>query len=833
MHERLFYAWTRGYRCPRALDRRGGSVALVVRAVLIAFWCASLAAPLAASVPRSVSLVSQAASTRHGVVPLFDRSGMIAVDRAREVVYVGTAGRGVFEIRLGSPRRAPHLRSIAPGLWTTAMATTDAGTLWFGGFDGSSYQGAFRWESGALSVIREEDGLASNYITCIVPLTNVDTLMGSLYGAQRVSVGLQGISVSPTTLSAGRFVSVNDLVSTGDEMLIASDWGLFRADGSGSTLLTTASGEVSFKVNSVHRDAAARVWLATDAGLKYIADGALTLIDDMPGHFPGRADRIREHPDTHDIWFLCNGELAVLREGAVQRPLRALLPDQTPAVDDYGFVADGVAISQRGVGVTYVDLVGDTREPPEMEAYNVRARVLRVTFTGEEYITHNLDGRGWSKAERARALVLTGLSPGPHRLSVARVSTVSRSPALETVEFKAYQYFCRFGTVASITAVLMIAAGGLLMGWTHPSRYRWSLGAMAAVFSGIWYLNDIVALLQTDRPVMVLTAILLPLPALGYVQYRLYLLRDLDEDATDDLYSLLKGFDHGAASRRALFRLIRLIHHARYRGCDEPMWERFVATRKAMLRYVLPEMDQLFTGLMRWGRYHRPAARCRRSTRKLQRHLQSAAPVDDWARKVSARDLEQAYELVRSVRADLVSEHYSCEVLECCRDVLEENGRKLREHGIELVTNADAVDIPTGARVIIRDHELYKVVDNLIANAVAAMGASAYRRLHGQITDKGRLFLISVSDTGAGLDPRQADRIFDNGYTTKDDPTAGVGLYYSRQTLARYGGRIRVADTGPGAGTTMEVELPVVAGTGSAAEGRTRLDPDARMGYAG
>jgi signal transduction histidine kinase len=59
--------------------------------------------------------------------------------------------------------------------------------------------------------------------------------------------------------------------------------------------------------------------------------------------------------------------------------------------------------------------------------------------------------------------------------------------------------------------------------------------------------------------------------------------------------------------------------------------------------------------------------------------------------------------------------------------------------------------------------------------------------------------LISVSDTGVGLAPQQADQIFNAFYTTKPDGT-GMGLPISRSIIESHGGRLwATANSGRGA----------------------------------
>jgi signal transduction histidine kinase len=66
--------------------------------------------------------------------------------------------------------------------------------------------------------------------------------------------------------------------------------------------------------------------------------------------------------------------------------------------------------------------------------------------------------------------------------------------------------------------------------------------------------------------------------------------------------------------------------------------------------------------------------------------------------------------------------------------------------------------------------------------------------------------LISVSDTGVGLAPEQAEQILKAFFTTKPDGT-GMGLAISRSIIESHGGRLwTTANSGRGA--TFHVTLP-------------------------
>jgi signal transduction histidine kinase len=66
--------------------------------------------------------------------------------------------------------------------------------------------------------------------------------------------------------------------------------------------------------------------------------------------------------------------------------------------------------------------------------------------------------------------------------------------------------------------------------------------------------------------------------------------------------------------------------------------------------------------------------------------------------------------------------------------------------------------------------------------------------------------LVSVSDTGVGLSPSQADQIFKAFFTTKDNGT-GMGLPISRSIIESHGGHLW-ATAASGRGATFQFTLP-------------------------
>jgi signal transduction histidine kinase/PAS domain-containing protein len=105
--------------------------------------------------------------------------------------------------------------------------------------------------------------------------------------------------------------------------------------------------------------------------------------------------------------------------------------------------------------------------------------------------------------------------------------------------------------------------------------------------------------------------------------------------------------------------------------------------------------------------------------------------------------------------------------------------------------------------------QLQQVFMNLMLNGIEAMkdmGTAGELIIRSQRDDNGHL-LISVGDTGAGLQPEQVEQVFNAFYTTKAQGT-GMGLSISRSIIESHGGRLW-ASPNPGRGATFQFTLPI------------------------
>ncbi len=128
-------------------------------------------------------------------------------------------------------------------------------------------------------------------------------------------------------------------------------------------------------------------------------------------------------------------------------------------------------------------------------------------------------------------------------------------------------------------------------------------------------------------------------------------------------------------------------------------------------------------------------------------------------------------------------------VHELLDDVAELQNRAFQVNKIELRKKYSSASNVTGFPV-----ELRQVFLNLIANAVQAMPNGGVLRLHvHEATDwmtQRRGPAISVIDTGVGIKPEDAQRLFEPFYSTKAAKGTGLGLWISKGILQKYNGRI-------------------------------------------
>ena len=125
-------------------------------------------------------------------------------------------------------------------------------------------------------------------------------------------------------------------------------------------------------------------------------------------------------------------------------------------------------------------------------------------------------------------------------------------------------------------------------------------------------------------------------------------------------------------------------------------------------------------------------------------------------------------------------------------------------------THETKVNLPESLVVSMDAERMEKVVENLIINALEAMGEKKGTLTieAGQTEDKKSFF--SVSDTGEGISQRFIDEKLFHPFATTKRRGVGLGLYTCREVVRAHGGTINVVSE-QGVGTTFRVVLPSAA----------------------
>jgi PAS domain S-box-containing protein len=182
------------------------------------------------------------------------------------------------------------------------------------------------------------------------------------------------------------------------------------------------------------------------------------------------------------------------------------------------------------------------------------------------------------------------------------------------------------------------------------------------------------------------------------------------------------------------------------------------------------------------------------SAASCTRWLAAQPPQMDKARRALERiasDGRRAAEVIQRIRALMKRQAPRkswLDINETIVEVLELTQQELRRSEIGLETQLGADLPPVHADRV----QLQQVLLNLIVNAIEAMGGIEERRRLLTILSFAQdpeTVRVEVRDSGTGLDPEHATRVFESFYTTKPEGL-GIGLSISRSIVEAHGGHL-------------------------------------------
>lgn len=110
----------------------------------------------------------------------------------------------------------------------------------------------------------------------------------------------------------------------------------------------------------------------------------------------------------------------------------------------------------------------------------------------------------------------------------------------------------------------------------------------------------------------------------------------------------------------------------------------------------------------------------------------------------------------------------------------------LNKMNLQLILSADIIE---NWKVVGDKIRLERVISNLIENAFRH--SSPESTVTVSLEEEGRFIVLSVDDQGSGVQPDIANNLFKNFFQGKEKSgRAGLGLYFCRMTVERWGGTI-------------------------------------------
>jgi signal transduction histidine kinase len=131
------------------------------------------------------------------------------------------------------------------------------------------------------------------------------------------------------------------------------------------------------------------------------------------------------------------------------------------------------------------------------------------------------------------------------------------------------------------------------------------------------------------------------------------------------------------------------------------------------------------------------------------------------------------------------------------------------------LVNGDSADLKivydgSDTTVLADKARLYQVISNLIANSIKFTKKGIISITTEQRnSERGNELIVSVKDTGAGIDPDIVSRLFTK-FTSRSQTGTGLGLFISKSIVEAHGGSIQGTNNLDGKGATFAFTLPLL-----------------------
>ena len=146
-----------------------------------------------------------------------------------------------------------------------------------------------------------------------------------------------------------------------------------------------------------------------------------------------------------------------------------------------------------------------------------------------------------------------------------------------------------------------------------------------------------------------------------------------------------------------------------------------------------------------------------------------------------------------------VASHFSCRIDRIVEDTLDQNRRPEVTCRLEYSSSQALWGRIPG-------YALSQILENLLDNAHTAIASSKRREIVVEIDANADYIFVRIMDSGPGIPPGIAARLFKERVSTKTSP-GGFGLFHTHAVLTKFGGSIRLMEPEEGTGAAFEMIL--------------------------
>ncbi|HYT42744.1 MAG TPA: HAMP domain-containing sensor histidine kinase, partial [Methylomirabilota bacterium] len=142
-----------------------------------------------------------------------------------------------------------------------------------------------------------------------------------------------------------------------------------------------------------------------------------------------------------------------------------------------------------------------------------------------------------------------------------------------------------------------------------------------------------------------------------------------------------------------------------------------------------------------------------------------------------------------------------CNLYDVIRSVVQDTRDQIDSSRVELLYDKGEDNI---FLIRVDKSRLEQVVSNLLNNCIKFTKEGT---ISLNVEEKDNQALVTVKDTGSGIDPEMLPRVFSK-FATKSEKGAGLGLFICKSIIEAHGGRIWAENNSNGKGATFSFTLP-------------------------